>query len=86
MSDLLTTPELSTKRAVEPAKRWRNRGRFLCTVEAYCIQCGKQYKHFPGTVHDGCCRTWPSKDLAETFAAEHPTPDVEYLGAVEVSE
>lgn len=62
MSDLLTTPELSTKRAIEPAKRWRNK--YRNHGDWFRTRAGGQCP--PGEFWGELI--FPSRDMAETRA------------------
>lgn len=76
------SPDLDreTEKIKEPAKRWRNMGLVTADRHCECPICGTKRTIAHGTLYTGCCRTWPSYDAALSFANEHPTPDVIYLG------
>lgn len=83
MTDLLTTPELVSETVKEPAKRWRN---WWCSSgrPTVCLICDARRRPAPGEVFADHCRTFPSKDAAETRANEIIQIDTKvsaYLGA-----
>jgi hypothetical protein len=74
MSVDLTAPGLAVadvrRTAVEPPRRWRNRWRAVADHESFCITCKTNVPHVAGEVFDNHCREYPSKDVAESSAAE----------------
>src|SRR5262249_35670204 len=85
MSELLTDAEI--KAAAPPAKRWRNwyAGTPGLTCEMCCTVCGAITYLRPKDRQGSCCRRFPSKDVAETFALKH-RGNATYLGAFPAEE
>lgn len=83
MNDVRERTEV--QQATAPAKRWRNWWRATEVHEDECGHCGDLAVYGPGDLYGAHCRTWPSKDLAETFAEkvndEEAATVREYLGA-----
>lgn len=71
-----------------PPSRWKNRWRMKAAyVRLKCTQCGADEAHLFGvTFLTPHCMIWPTRDVAETMAAqEQPIwyDIVEYVGAEE---
>jgi hypothetical protein len=81
--DLLSDEDLQTQRATAPPKRWRNWALVVAPFKSKCLVCGAVREPEVGSIYRGCCRTFPSKDIAESFAVNHPTSTSFYLGAFE---
>lgn len=84
MTDILTDEDLRTEAVKEPPKRWRNWGLLTAPREGVCVVCNAVRRLEVGALYKGCCLSWPSKDVAETFASQHRTAGVFYLGAFPV--
>lgn len=69
MSDLDLKPANKTKKA--PAKRWRNRWTRVVGGTYSCNGCGQTLTRKRGEQYWSHCRTYPSKDVAETKAMEY---------------
>lgn len=75
MSEVLTTPEI--KRALKPAKRWRNRWRAIWWNTCGSCRTVRQQ----GQVYWDCCDpAWPSLDVAETNARDQLAFQIENEG------
>lgn len=94
-SDLLEEKDLATEKVSEPLKepsrKWRNWWRSLALHEDECVHCGAVLLVERGQTYGSHCKTWPSRDIAESFVRELCSPpdeaDVrEYLGAFEDGE
>lgn len=61
-----------TEKLKEPSKRWRNKWRMVGNsyVGSLCGTCGKMAFRATGDVFDTCCKTWPSREIAEAKAHE----------------
>jgi hypothetical protein len=83
--DLLLDRDLKSETVKEPAKQWRNWARAgQDGFHARCSLCGAVSYYAPGELLPAHCRTHPSKDTAETYAAETMRgwrQAAEYLGA-----
>ena len=96
MSDIFSDPEvlntLRPERAPEPAKRWRNKWLARMACEYRHTDTG-EFFHVAAGQYVESRRTWPSKDLAESHAAEliavnlsRNANQLVYLGAFPVEE
>jgi hypothetical protein len=63
--DLLLVTDRDLERVIKPAKRWRNRW-WRTGDEFYCLTCERMERG--GEILG--CRVYPSKDIAEEFAAQ----------------
>lgn len=87
-SDAALAPE-ADRVEKEPAKRWRNwwRNSYSHRPGSRCRRCGRRNDTTPLMIWSTCCRTYPSRDVAETHAkrlqAERPETfgEAHYLGA-----
>lgn len=78
----LWEPDAKREALKEPAKRWRNWWRGKCTAIVRCRLCGHLQEIGVGQVYANHCRTYPSRDVAETDHAKYFYPSIEdYLGA-----
>lgn len=84
MIETLTKDEPITK----PPTRWRNRWKSIAVRITRCTVCGERTVIAPGQYYESHCRTYPSRDVAETHATElfAPPNSTQYLGAFPVEE
>ena len=75
-------PELARELAKQPARRWKNAWRALEAHITVCMVCSAPRTVEKGDTYQSHCRTYPSRDLAETHAAALGGSDNRvYLGA-----
>lgn len=80
----IPAPDANPLRDPEPAKRWINWGRITIPGGAsfYCPECGASIRHSFGQVFPSHCKVFPSKDTAETSAAEVMAQDIRRFGSL----
>ena len=76
------------KSKLEPPARWYNWWRVRirdCTIT--CDKCGKVQNTNQGEIIIGCCVSFPSKEVAEIYAARYsPNTIADYVGAYKEGE
>lgn len=80
--------EISAQKA-EPAKAWRNWWKLKQRTSGRCGCGARSSDGKPGTILKEHCRTYPTKDVAETKAAIYISNKgevAEYLGAFPIGE
>lgn len=79
----IPAPDANPLRDPEPAKRWINWGRVIAPGGAlFRCECGAEIRRAFGQVFPSHCGVHPSKDVAETHAAEVMAQDIRRVGSL----